>query len=125
MRCYGRRHWRRWRLTRWLFGRLYWLGITAWGGSIGNHCQLFVPYPDPCRGHPPGWGWVAHGPGWRSLIRPRYYVLGWEAWKWGCLLRRRHWPAEHIGLGMCGRCAPWPCCGATTRAHAAWCEGEE
>ena len=124
-RCYSRWHWRRWHLTRWVFGRLYWLGITSNGGSSGNHCHLFTPYPDPCQGHSPKWGWVAHGPGWGSLLRPRVYILGWEVWKWGCLLRRHHWPGEHIGLGACGKCAPWPCCGATTLEHAVWCEGEQ
>ncbi len=117
MRCFGRWHWRRWRLTHWLLSRAYVLGLIA-GSGLSTHCH-FDLLDCTCPGHP-GWGWVAD----HVLIHPRKgrpYLLGWETWKWGCLLRRRHWPSDPIDLGMCGRCAPWPCCGAITEAHAPTC----
>jgi hypothetical protein len=124
-RCYGRWHWRRWRLTAWVFGRLYWLGITATGGSSGNHCAEPGALRDDCLGHP-GWGfWVHRGPGWRALDprKGRVYVLGirteWLALLPYCL-RNGHWPLWLEGMG-CGKCAPWPCCGAVGYDHAEGC----
>ena len=123
-RCYGRWHWRRWRLTRWVFSRLYVWGITATGGCTGNKCEGLGSLRRDCPGHP-GWGWIARGPGWRSLLGRRVYVLGvrtdWLRMLPRCL-RAGHWPLEV--MGFCGKCAPWPCCGATGYDHAAWCQGD-
>jgi hypothetical protein len=113
MKCYGRRHWRRWRLTHWLLQQSYGLGLIA-GSSLDTHCHW------DCPGHPSSWGWVA-GDIW-ILRWHRPYVLGWPSWKWGCLIRRRHLPGQEIGFGRCGRCLPWECCGATTVAHAPDCQ---
>lgn len=55
----------------------------------------------------------------------RPYILGWPRPKWRCLLRYRHWPTSHmIFAGFCGKCCPWPCCGAITLDHADGCDGE-
>jgi len=126
-RCLGRWHWRRWRLTGAVFSLLYVSGVTANGGSSGNHCPRPGTLRDDCPGHP-GWGWVHRGPGWRMLDprRRRFYVLGMRT-EWlellpNCL-RARHWPLWLEGMG-CGRCAPWPCCGAIGYDHAERCSGD-
>lgn len=55
----------------------------------------------------------------------RCYFLWWPRWKWRCVLKFHHWPTpEPVAFGLCGRCIPWPCCGAITREHAPNCEGE-
>jgi hypothetical protein len=52
----------------------------------------------------------------------RCYFLNWPRWKWRCVFKFHHWPTPYlVGLGFCGRCCPWPCCGAITREHAAGC----
>lgn len=89
-------------LLRRLWSRAYTLGVTSNG---------------------PGWCWDTHGE--HLLGRPRlggsrYYVVGWQVWKWRCVLRGRHWPGEPLGP-VCTKCAPWPCCGATTLDHADGC----
>lgn len=121
-RCHGQWHWRRWRLTGWLFARLYVLGVTSNGGGSGTKCGNWLSIRNDCPGHP-GWGWVHHGPGWRSLVRRRVYVLGirteWLAQLPYCL-RNGHWPLWLESMG-CGKCAPWPCCGAIGYDHAAGC----
>lgn len=129
-RCYGRRHWRRWRLTRRIVGWLYQLGITYHGGSTGTHCEREILEDRGCQGHPPEWGWVVHGPGLRGLDprKRRPYVLGMDTDVLCALprcLRRGHWPLMLSVLGpACGRCMPWPCCGAVGDGHAADCPEE-
>lgn len=121
-RCYGPWHWRRWRLTGWVFGRLYVLGITAWGATYGNKCTRPMSLRSDCPGHQ---GWVIRGPGWGALDprRKRVYVLGMRT-EWLLLLptclRAGHWPLWLEGMG-CGKCTPWPCCGATGYDHAEGC----
>jgi hypothetical protein len=61
-----------------------------------------------------------------SFRGQRPYVLGLKREAWGYpwhLIRYRHWPVS-VGMGMCGKCAPWPCCGATGLNHADDCDGE-
>jgi len=61
--------------------------------------------------------------GWRSA---RPYVLGLKRERWGYpwhFLRTGHWPRP-VWAGLCGICAPWPCCGATGYDHADDCEEE-
>lgn len=90
--------WRRSRLFWRLASRAYWLGIVSgYGTSFG--------------GGPYGHRGCAHGFGWRGQ---RPYILGWQRWKWSCLLRGRHWPGEFVGLGCCSKCLPCPDCGATS-----------
>lgn len=98
--------WREWRLTHQLARRAYVLGVIA------------------------GRGLSSTGHGWRLFhIRfrgKRPYVLGLKREKWGYpwhLIRYRHWPGP-IVWGFCGKCAPWPCCGATGLDHAEDCEAD-
>lgn len=97
-------NWRRWRLTHRLASRAYVLGIISGSGSRGT-----------------GDGWELFYIGWRGR---RPYVLGLEREAWGHpwhFIRHRHWPLMVWG-GICGKCAPWPCCGATGMDHADDCE---
>lgn len=57
-------------------------------------------------------------------LAPRPYIAFWPVWKWRCLLRFHHWPGEEVMAQTCGKCLPWPCCDATTRAHANGCKQE-
>jgi hypothetical protein len=101
--------WRRWRITLRAASSAYALGIIAGSGQKG------------CPGARGGWELVYIN--WRGS---RPYVLGLERERWGYplhWLRYRHWP-EPVWAGMCGKCAPWPCCGATGFDHADDCEGD-
>ncbi|MBF6326560.1 hypothetical protein IU451_29090 [Nocardia cyriacigeorgica] len=93
------RHPVRGRLASRFVGKLYVLGViagrgSAWGGDDGCNWCITV-----------------------RVRGKRPYVLGWPDWKWACLLKRRHWPGEYVGLGMCGKCLPCPDCGATDVEH--------
>lgn len=97
--------WRRWKIAHWLDRRAYALGLTAGGGRRwGGGCNSCLT-----------------GPRWRGK---RSYILGWPRENWRCLLQGRHWPGEQIGMGLCGKCAPWPCCGSTGYEHAVDCPDE-
>ncbi|PXY20350.1 hypothetical protein [Prauserella endophytica] len=90
------------RLAQWLASQAYALGIISgygitWNGACGG-CVNGLRF----RGRRP-------------------YVLGWESWKWGCLLKMRHRPGELIGFGMCGKCLPCPTCNSTTSGHNEGC----
>lgn len=102
--CEHARHgrWRRWKVTHRALLDLYSLGVVAgYGSRIGGGCQ----------GCATGIRFGRSG-----------YLLGWPRWKWQCLLSARHWPGEEVLRGMCGKCAPWPCCGSTRLAHAGECK---
>lgn len=91
------------RLLRRLWSRCYTLGITSNG---------------------PGWCWDTHGE--HLTHRPRLrgsrpYVLGVKRETWRCWLHG-HRRGEPVGFGYCGRCVPWPCCGATTLDHHPDCK---
>lgn len=97
----GPRHWSRWRSWRWLVSQLYAIGIVAgsctsfdWSGSRTT---------------------VVCWTGQRSRhTGKRYapnYVLWWPTHKWGCVLRRHHWPTnDRIAFEFCSKCIPCPDC---------------
>lgn len=92
--------WRRWKLVHWLAGWAYQLGLIASYGAT---------YDGYCRGCLDGFRW-----------RPkngRPYALGWPTWKWGCLLKGRHWPGGYVGFGCCTKCLPCPECGSAEPVH--------
>lgn len=95
-------HTRRIRLMSWYASKCYVLGIasaTSWGLEGGHTETCNVYY----RGK-------------------RVYVFGWPRWKWRCVLKFHHWPTPYtVAFGMCGKCVPWPCCGAITIDHAPGC----
>ena len=84
---------RRQRVFSWFAGKCYVLGLasggcSSWSGNIYSHAIY----------------WTGK----------RVYILGWERGNWRCLLRFHHWPTKHkVAWDMCGKCAPWPCCGST------------
>ncbi len=81
--------WRRWKVTHWLAGRGYSLGVvrgfsTSWGGG----CDYCLSY----------FRWGRSG-----------YVLGKRREWWFCLLRRRHLFRPVPGIDwLCDRCSPDP-----------------
>lgn len=94
------RAWRRWKISSRLASWAYSLGLIAGYGHT---------YDGHCRGCLDGF-----------VLRPRHgrpYVMGWPAWKWGCVLKNRHWPGQFIGLGCCTKCLPCPECGNTEPDH--------
>ena len=98
--------WRQRQWWGWLVGRMYVLGISS--GSVA-------------KGHEDGW---IHRPFFRG---DRPYILGFRKFSWGRWplahrLRYGHWPVT-VHLGMCGVCAPWPCCGSTGYGHEEDCDG--
>lgn len=93
--------WRAWRITDRAASLAYQLGII---GSSGN------TYGDGHNG-------CVNGVRFRG---PRPYVLGVSRDVWRCWFRG-HRRGEPVGLGMCGKCVPWPCCKAITEEHAAGC----
>jgi hypothetical protein len=98
----GHGRWRRWKITHKLSLWSYSMGITVGGATT----------------------WDGHCNGCLNSVRfrgKRHYILGWQREKWRCLLVMRHWPGEMVGMGLCGKCAPWPCCGSTFEAHTEDC----
>lgn len=100
--CRHSRHgvWRRWKLTKRLASWAYQLGLLAgYGATYDAHC-------DGCLD---GFIWKPkHG---------RPYTLGWPTWKWGCLLKKRHWPGGYVGFDCCTKCLPCPECGSSEWDH--------
>lgn len=99
--------WRQRRWWGWCCTQMYVLGIVSGGVSSGH--------PD---------GWIRRN-FWRG---ERPYILGFQKHTWGRWplwhrVRFGHWP-ETVWMGLCGICAPWPCCGATGMEHAEGCDGE-
>lgn len=96
------RAWRRWKLSKWLAGWAYRLGlIAAYTFSYDAHCHGCMD-------------------GFRLKSKTgRPYILGWPTWKWGCLLKNRHWPGRYVGFGCCTKCLPCPECGSTEWEHDA------
>lgn len=122
----GPRSWRRHHWVRRVSSWLYVSGITYSGGS--SQMGGIASYP--------GSGWVYSLPRWSHVLprrggRLRPYVLGLPDWWWHCQLtqgrrlRDRHRPYPPAVLGICGRCAPWPCCGAPGWDHAENCTTEQ
>lgn len=96
--------WRRWPVTAWVLGWAYRLGVVSgYGISYGEG-------HDGC-----------HKLGSWSGSRP--YVLGVRRETWRCW-RRGHRRGEEVGFGFCGKCVPWPCCGAERVDHAPGCVEE-
>jgi len=98
--------WRRWTITHRFATFLYASGITSNGGSVS-------------------WGGEGHNachtlP--RLDLHARPYILGVSRDTWRCWLIGHHRRGEEVGFGLCGKCMPWPCCGATTYDHAPSCE---
>ncbi len=93
--------WRSWKVTGRVARWLYALGIvsgTCWSLGDGHDgCVTFYP-----RGSRP-------------------YRLGVSKETWRCWLKGRHRRGEEVGFGFCGKCMPWPCCGAETVEHVAGC----
>lgn len=89
--CEHSRHraWRRWKVTHWLAGRGYSLGVVAsHGSSYGLGC-------DDCL---TGFRWGRSG-----------YVLGRQREWWYCLIRRHHIMRPAPGLAdICDICSPDP-----------------
>lgn len=93
--------WRHWRLT----GRL-----ASWASALGVISGYGIHYGQGhlgCRTFP------------NSLRGRRPYVLWVQRETWRCLLKGRHRRLD-VG-GLCGRCAPWPCCGSTAVDHLPSC----
>ena len=100
------RRWKGWKITRWLNGKAYVLGIIASCGSSYGGCEK----------HP-----VQHNVGrWRGR---RNYILGVSVEWWRCLLKYHHIRGEHVGFGFCGKCVPCPTCG-TFKRHDWGCPEE-
>lgn len=99
------RAWRRWRITQRFATFLYVSGITAggggwsYGGRAGHRGCISMP---------------------AFNLHPRPYVLGISTDTWRCW-SKGHRRGEEVGFGLCGKCMPWTCCGATTVAHADDC----
>ncbi|MGH3600762.1 MAG: hypothetical protein ACRDQH_10870 [Pseudonocardiaceae bacterium] len=86
--------WRTWKITHRFFSWTYTMGITIGGGVVfGCGCPGCVIVP--------------------KMRGKRSYILGVSTDHWRCLLRGHHWPGEHIGMGLCGKCAPCVSCGST------------
>lgn len=100
--CAHSRHgaWRRGKFSKWLASWAYRLGLVASYSST---------YDEHCNGCMDGFRW--------SLKSSRPYVLGWPTWKWGCLLKKRHWPGGYVGFDCCTKCLPCPECGSTEWNH--------
>jgi hypothetical protein len=86
---------------RWLSHHAYSLGLCSAGSESwdddGHHGRIH----------------------WRGK---RCYFLYWPRRKWRCVLKFHHWPTPWvIGFGLCGKCCPWPCCGAITIGHKPGC----
>lgn len=99
----------RWRQRRW------------WASFVHNAYAAGLISGSVSSGH--NGGWIVHSLRWRGR---RPYVLWIEAARWEHpwhRVRRGHWP-EPIVMGLCGKCAPWPCCGATGMDHAEGCDGD-
>lgn len=99
--------WHRWSVTRFAVRWAYGLGVisgsaASWGGGLvdGQGCDWCVTF--------------------RFDLRPRPYVLGASRDTWRCWLRG-HRRGDGIGLGFCGKCMPWTCCGSVREAHAVGC----
>lgn len=95
--------WRRSAALRWFSRVGYSLGILS--GSCHSTCD--------------GCNWCVTL-SWRGK---RPYVLGvsrdtWRCWSSG------HRRGEDVGLGFCGKCVPWPCCGSTLAEHDPACLDE-
>lgn len=95
--------WRRWKATRWVCGQMYASGIASSGGTLSwgdghSWCQSRLPH----------------------LRGKRVYILWVDRNTWNCW-RSGHRRGEEVGFGFCGKCMPWPCCGAQTVAHLAGC----
>lgn len=101
--CAHSRHlpWRRWKIAHWVVRKAYSLGITSNGG-----CMTWDGYCVGC--------WRGS---WSTFRGRRVYVLGWPTWKWGCVLKNRHWPGQFIGFDSCTKCMPCPECGSTESDH--------
>lgn len=95
-------------VTHRLVGRLYWLGVISGSGATTNG-RFETEY-----------GWRLTHVSWKGA---RPYVLGFKRQNWAPWhrIRRGHWPYT-ISLGLCGRCSPWPCCGAIGLDHAEGCD---
>lgn len=93
-------------------GRLYkWLSFRVVGWGLASAATW--GYSD---------GVEVVGIKWRGK---RISFLNWPRQKWACVLKYHHWPTPWtIAFGMCGKCIPWPCCGAITQAHAPDCTEE-
>ena len=95
--------WREWTLVHRLASRAYWLGLIGGYGLEGGKR-----------------GWRLFGVRFRGH---RPYVLGFDSTNWlpWHVVRYRHVP-NNVGLGICGKCVPWPCCGSTSDEHADDCD---
>ncbi len=95
--------WRRWKLTHKVAGWLHVTGIASSGGGSkwGDGCNWCLDSLPRYRGK-------------------RVYLLGVSRNTWHCW-RRRHRRGEEVGFGFCGKCMPWPCCGAETVQHVTGC----
>lgn len=94
-------NWRSWRLTHRLAGQAYGTGIISGAAYTGGRVE------------------------WVRFRGRRVYVLWLKREAWGHpwhFVRAGHWPLP-VWMGMCGKCAPWPCCGAVGYDHEPDCEG--
>lgn len=89
----------------WFNSKLYVLGVIS-GSGFGSFHRDGV------------WRYDAHI---NLDFRPRPYVLGRQRKFWFHLPRFGH--GYYEVMGMCGKCAPWPCCGSIGYDHAADCGG--
>jgi hypothetical protein len=85
------RRWRGWTATRWIISKAHSLGvISGYCLNIGSPTRVAGIY-------------------WRGT---RTYILGVSRGEWRCWLIGHHRRGEDFGLGFCGKCAPWACCGS-------------
>lgn len=97
--------WRRWKLTHKVCGWLYVLGVTSSGGGWQSGDGHNGCLPDKSL----------------RLRGKRPYLLGVSRETWRCWLVGHHRRGEEVGFGFCGKCMPWPCCGAETADHKPRC----
>jgi hypothetical protein len=100
------------RLRRWYLRWQYWKATSVaagWAYSLGIVSGYTVSVWPGGRTHS------------ISLRGGRPYVLGVKREVWRCWLIGHHRRGEEVGLGFCGKCLPWPCCGSHRVHHNAGC----
>lgn len=99
----GPRHWSRWRAWRRIVHHLSMLGVVSGSMWVSDWSGTRVEVLS----------WTGRRSKYTGRRSTPSSVLYWPTRKWGCVLRRRHWPNDdHVSFGLCSKCLPCPDCGA-------------